>query len=294
MVVGAAVLFAVNGTVAKVILLESEIDSFRLAEVRSTGAFAGLALVVLALNRQAFRVSRRDIAFLALFGIAGLALVQWSYFLAIERLAIGIALLIQFVAPLLVALYARFFTRELVRRRIWVSLALALVGLSLVVQIWRGLTLDGVGLAAAVVACVTYAVYILLADREVGRRDPVSLSCWGFFFAALFWSVVQPWWSFPHGALGRDASLLGNLADVSAPVWGLVAWVIVLGTIAPFALLVGALRHVTATRAAIAAMLEPIAGTLVAYAWLGETLGAAQLIGGAVVLAAIGLAQTAR
>jgi drug/metabolite transporter (DMT)-like permease len=294
MVVVAAALFAVNGVVAKIVLLESQIDPFRLAEVRSAGAFTGLALILLVLNRPGLRVTRRELGFLALFGIAGLALVQWSYFAAIERLAIGVALLIQFLAPLLVALYARLFTSELVRRRIWVSLALALVGLGLVVQVWRGLTIDGIGLAAAAVACATYALYIVLAEREVGRRDPVSLSCWGFLFAALFWSVVQPWWSFPAGALGDDASLLGNLTGFAAPVWVLVAWVIVLGTIAPFALLVAALRHVTATRAAIAAMLEPVAGTVVAWAWLGEALGAAQLAGGAVVLAAIALAQTAR
>jgi drug/metabolite transporter (DMT)-like permease len=294
MVVAAALLFAVNGTVAKVILLESEIDPFRLAEVRSLGAFVGLGLLLLAVNRRGFRVTRRELPFLVVFGIAGLALVQWSYFAAIERLAIGVALLIQFVAPLLVALYARFFGGEFVRRRIWAALALAFAGLALVVEVWSGLTLDGVGLAAAVVACLTYAFYILMAEREVGKRDPISLAWWGFVFATLFWSAALPWWEFPAATVGEDASLLGNLAELSVPVWALVATMIVLGTIAPFGLLIASLRHVTATRAAIAAMLEPVAGALVAYVWLGETLGGLQLVGGAVVLAAIGLAQTAR
>ena len=294
MVVAAALLFALNGPVAKVILLESEIDPFRLAEVRSLGAFVGLGALLLALNRRGLRVTRRELPFLAAFGVLGLALVQWSYFLAIERLAIGVALLIQFVAPLLVALYARFFGGETVRRRIWVALALALGGLALVVEIWSGLTLDGVGLAAAVVACVTYGFYILMAEREVGRRDPISLAWWGFVFATLFWSAVRPWWNFPAATVVDDASLLGNLASLSLPVWVLVASMIVLGTIAPFGLLIASLRHVTATRAAIAAMLEPVAGALVAYLWLGETLGGLQLTGGGLVLAAIALAQTAR
>jgi drug/metabolite transporter (DMT)-like permease len=62
----------------------------------------------------------------------------------------------------------------------------------------------------------------------------------------------------------------------------------------PFALLVGALRHIPATRAGIVAMVEPVAGSVVAWAWLGESLGAAQLVGGTIVLVAIALAQSAR
>ena len=78
------------------------------------------------------------------------------------------------------------------------------------------------------------------------------------------------------------------------PVWALAGWMIVLGTIVPFFLLVSALRHLSASRVAIVAMLEPVAGALVAWAWLGESLDGVQLVGAGVVLAAIGLAQTAR
>ena len=69
---------------------------------------------------------------------------------------------------------------------------------------------------------------------------------------------------------------------------------IVVGTIVPFLLLVGALRHIPATRAGVTAMFEPVAGALVAYAWLGESLSGVQLTGGAIVLTGILLAQTAR
>jgi drug/metabolite transporter (DMT)-like permease len=81
---------------------------------------------------------------------------------------------------------------------------------------------------------------------------------------------------------------------VHLPVWVLAAWMIVLGTIVPFFLLVSALRHLSATRVGIVAMLEPVAGALVAWAWLAESLDGLQLVGAAVVLAAIVLAQTAR
>jgi drug/metabolite transporter (DMT)-like permease len=69
---------------------------------------------------------------------------------------------------------------------------------------------------------------------------------------------------------------------------------IVLGTIVPFVLVVGALRHVTATRVGIVAMLEPVIAILLAWLWLGESLEPVQLVGAALTLGGIVLAQTAR
>ena len=295
MVAVAAVLFGVNGAVSKVILQRgSGLSPERLTEIRCTGALLGLAALLLALRADGFAVTRRELARFALLGIGGLALVQWSYFFAIHRIAIGIALLIQYLAPILVALVARFVLHEAVRRRIWIALALSLGGLALIVEIWRGGRLSGAGVAAAGVAAVTYALYVLLAAREVRTRAPLSAACWAFLFAALFWSVLEPWWTFPARRVGADVSLLGNVADTHAPLWALIAWMVVLGTIVPFALIFGALRHASATRVAIVATLEPVVATLVAYAWLGESLEPAQLAGAALVLGAIVTAQTAR
>jgi drug/metabolite transporter (DMT)-like permease len=162
------------------------------------------------------------------------------------------------------------------------------------VQLWSGVTLDGLGLCFAFLGAVAYATYLLLAEREIAARDTISLMAWGFFFSTLFWSVVQPWWSFPGRIVARTVTLQGSLSGVHAPVWALVLWVVVLGTIVPFSLVVGALRHVTATRVGITAMLEPVVATVVAWAWLRESLSTAQLCGVAVVLAGISLAQTAR
>ncbi len=293
MAASAATLWAINGTVSKVILA-SGISSLRLSEVRTTGALVGLVLVLLATAPTGFRVRRRELPHLALFGIGGLALVQWFYFLAIHRLEVGIALLIEYLAPLLVALWARFAFHEAVRRRIWLALALALVGLGLIVDVFHGGSLSTMGIVFALAAAVTYALYILLAEHAVGNRDPVSLLAWGFGFAAVFWAIIAPWWSFPGHRVGASVSLLGHLHTQHLPVWGLMAWMIVPGTIVPFFLLVSALRHLSATRVAIIAMVEPVVATIVAWVWLGESLGALQLIGAATVLAAIALAQTAR
>jgi drug/metabolite transporter (DMT)-like permease len=213
---------------------------------------------------------------------------------AIERLPVGIALLIQFIGPLFVALFARFVYREHIRRRIWVALVLCISGLAVIVESWSGLAFDTLGITAAFAASFALTAYILMAEQERKRRDPVSLSFYGFLFAALFWTVIQPLWQFPWQTLGDTVSLQGNLDEYSAPVWALIAFVVLVGTMITFSLLTGSLRHITATRASIVATLEPVIATAVAWLWLGETFGAAQIVGGIVVLAGIFLAQSAR
>jgi drug/metabolite transporter (DMT)-like permease len=293
MAASAATLWAVNGTVSKVILA-SGISSLRLSQVRMTGALVGFVLVLLFSAPERLRVRRRELPFLAVWGIGGLAFVQWFYFLSIHRLAIGIALLIEYVAPLFVALWAHYVFHERVRRRIWLALALALAGLALIVDVSHGGTVSGTGVGFALAAAGAYTFYILLAEHGVGDRDAISLLAWGFGFGALFWCFVAPWWSFPARRVSADASLLGHLSHEHLPVWLLMAFVIVIGTIIPFFLIVSALRHLSATRVGIIAMLEPVVATIVAWAWLNESLGAVQLVGAAIVLGAIVLAQTAR
>jgi drug/metabolite transporter (DMT)-like permease len=292
MVAVAATLFAVNGTVSKIVLA-SGISSGQLTEVRCAGALVGMTLIAALMRPGSLRLRLADVPLLAGLGL-GLALVQWSYFFAIHRLDIGIALLIQYVAPLLVAFWARFVFHEAVKRRIWAALVLSLGGLALIVEIWHGGRLSGPGVAACVLAAVTYAAYVLIAERGVRARDPISLSAWGFFFATVFWTLAAPWWSFPTARVDDDVSLLGNLASSHLPVWALLLWVVVLGAIVPFGLVVGALRHISATRAGITAMLEPVVAIVVAWSWLGESLDQVQLSGAALTLLGIGLAQSAR
>lgn len=290
----AAVLWGVNGAVSKTILA-SGLSSERLAQLRSLGAAAGLVAILAVVAPARLKLTRRELPYLLAFGVGGLAFVQFFYFLAIHRLAIGIALLVEYLAPLLVALWARFVQHTHVRRRIWVALALALTGLGLIVDLFGGGTsLSTAGILFALGGAFAYALYVLLAEHVVGGRDPVSLLAWGFLFASVFWAVVVPWWSFPGHRLVVDTDLGGHLAGHHLPVWLLAVWMVLLGTIAPFFLLVSALRHVSATTAGIVAMLEPVVGALVGWLWLSETLDGVQLGGAAVVLAAIGLAQTAR
>ncbi|HYI74931.1 MAG TPA: EamA family transporter [Gaiellaceae bacterium] len=293
MVATAATLFAVNGSVMKV-TLDSGLTPIELAQIRHTCAallFLGF-LVVVAPGR--LRVGRRELAFLVVFGLVCIAFQQWLYLVAIENVPIGVALLIVFTAPLFVALFARFVYREHIRRRVWIAVLLCMVGLALVIEFWTGLAFSVIGVTAALGSALVLSAYMLMAERERKHRDAASLSFYGFLFAALLWAVIQPLWEFPWSALGEDVSLQGNLSEYTAPVWALVGFIVVIGTMVTFSLLTGSLRHISATRASIVATFEPVVATVVAWAWLGETLGAAQLVGGLIVIAGILVAQSAR
>ena len=293
MTIVAATMFAVNGAVSKIALDASEIGTLRWTELRSTGAFIGLALGLALLAPERLRIgTRRELRQLAFYGVVGFAIVQWFYFVAIDRLLIGIGLLFEFTAPVLIALWARFAWHEPVRRRVWPALGLVLGGLALVAQIWDGLTLDGIGVAAGLLAAVGLAVYYLMGERLVGRRDPISVICFGLGFASGAWAILLPWWNFPTEALRVDAALPYALGTV--PVGALALWGIVLGTIVPFSLSIAALKHLPATTVGIVATFEPVTAAVIAWVWLGEALVAVQMLGGIVVLAGILLAETSR
>jgi drug/metabolite transporter (DMT)-like permease len=293
--VGAAVLFALNGTVSKSILV-SGIDATRLSQLRVTAAFAVLLVVVALTRPAALRIRRSEVGVLLAYGVLGVAATQFLYFVAIKRLPVGVALLIEFTAPIMVALWFRFGMHERVNRNVWLGLALALVGLCLVGQVWQGFSLDAVGVLAGFGAAAALAVYFLLGDRQVRApepRDPVSLTMWGFGAAALFWAIVAPWWSFPWSALTGAGQPLGE-DRAAVPLWALCAWMIVLGTVIPFWMEVEALRNIRASQASIIGMTEPLVASAIAWVALGEVLTLAQIVGAFIVLAGVFLAERSR
>lgn len=292
-VVVASLLFAVNGTVSK-IAMESGLSPTRLVELRSLGSAVVLVAALLVVAPRT-RVPRgKELAGLALLGVVGMAMVQWLYFIAISRLPVGLALLIEYTAPVLVALWARFVLREQVKARVWWALAACLSGLTLVAQVGDGITLDTLGVLAASAAAVSLAVYYLLGDRLVRNRDPLSTQAWSMAFAAAFWVVVQPLWQFDAGVLTGDVTLPGPLAGIDAPLWVLVLWIVLLGTVVPYVLVLVGVVRLGPARTGVIGMLEPVAASATAWLVLGESMTTVQLVGGAVVLGGVALAETAR
>ncbi len=291
LVAASAVLFAFNGVVAKT-ALQTGLASTHLVLLRTAGAAVILFAAALVMRPQGLRATRRQLAGLAVLGVVGVALVQWLYFVAIARLPVGIALLLEYTAPLLVALWARFVLGERVRRRVWLALALSLIGLTMVAQVGRGIALDAVGVAAALAAAVALATYYLLSERLLRGRDPWSTMAWSMGFAALFWTVLAQPWTIDAALLAAPVTLPSTAAEL--PLWVFVAWIVVLGTAAPYVLIVQGLTRIGAARTGLVGTLEPVLAAGFAWALMAESMSALQVLGGGVVLAGVLLAETSR
>ena len=289
---GAAVLFAVNGNVSKVALMNG-VSSLELVSVRSAGAAVILFGLTALRNPAALRVGRRELGFLALYGVTGIAMVQWLYFVAIQRMPVGIALLFEYTAPLMVALWVRFVQQQPVKSRLWLGLAFALSGLAMVAQFWKGMTLDPIGLISAVGAGAALACYYLMGEHGQRDRDPISLMAFSFGFSAILWAIVSPWWAFPFSRLVQEVDLPGALPG-QTPLWLMILCIIVLGTVVPFLLVLLAVGRLGPARVGLIGMLEPVGAGIIAWVLLGESLNTAQVIGSLVVLVGIALAETSR
>lgn len=287
----AATLWSLNGTVSKIIL-EHGVPWYRLSQLRVTAAFVVLLVWVAVSNRSALRLRKGEAVPILLYGVLGIAVTQSLYLVALQRMPIGIALLLEFTAPIMVALWFKYVLKEPVRNRVFAALVLALVGLGMVAQVWAGLTLDAIGVVAGLIAAVALAFYFLQGEKLVARRDPVSLIMFGFLAAAMFWAVVCPWWSYPWGQLDFSEQFAGS--GPALPSWVYVLFMVVLGTVVPFALSLASMRHIRASQASVVGMSEPVIASAIAWIVLGEVLAPVQILGGIVVLVGILLAETSR
>lgn len=287
-----ALFFGMNGSVAKVIM-EAGISPAQLTffRVLTVSIVAGIWLLLT--NRSAFRISWQQVLVMAVLGIVGVALLQWTYAVAISLLPVGIALLLEYLAVLAVAVIARVFFKERVKARLWIAIALVLVGLALVAQV-GGAGLAPIGVLFGLAAAAALTTYFLMGERLVSATSPMAVAFWSMSFAALFWGLFSEWWTLPAEALTTSNSLGGALEGLSAPVWLLLLWTGVLGSFAPFVLSFVSLRLLRATTAGIVSSAEVVVAFGVAWLWLGESLSAVQLIGTVLVIVAIMLAQTAR
>jgi drug/metabolite transporter (DMT)-like permease len=279
--IAAASLWALNGSLS-VFLLDDGVEPAELSEMRSAGSFL-ILLVVLALgSRPLLRVHRADVPRFAFLGIAGLALVHVAYFAAIERLGVGPALTLEYLAPMLVLVWLTVVHGRRMQASLYGAVALSVAGCFFVVRAYDAEALDGTGVAWGLVAAVAFAIYVTTSEQAGQRYAPPTILLWGFGFATLFWSFARPWWEFPF-----------DLVD-DARGAALALGVILVGTLFPFLLMVTAVRHIPASRAAIVATLEPALGA--AFAWLihGTALAAVQIAGGVAVLVAVLWVQSQR
>lgn len=264
MTLAAAVLFGVSA-VAAADVFES-VSPARVAQFRSV--FAAVVLMAVAARRGLLRVGR-DMWKTALMGV-NLAAVTVTYYWAIDRLGVGPGTTIQFTAPVLVMVWLRVVEKRHVPPLAWLAAAAAIVGTALMARAWEG-DFDGLGLAAAVAAALTFGTYLMLGERLGGRLPSLTTVAYGFLFSALIWLVAVP----------------PQVADLDGGEWAQLAFIGLAGTALPFLLEVSALRRADPGSVGVVATAEPVVSAACAWVLLGQILAPAQVAGGALTVAAI-------
>ncbi|HEY9332556.1 MAG TPA: EamA family transporter [Streptomyces sp.] len=283
--------FGGSGVAAKP-LIEAGLDPLHVVWLRVAGA----ALVMLPVAwRHRDLVRSRPVLLLG-FGLLAVAGVQACYFAAISRIPVGVALLVEYLAPALVLGWVRFVQRRPVTRAAAVGVVLAVGGLACVVEVWSGLSFDAFGLLLALGAACCQVGYFVLSDQ--GSADatdgaepphPVGVIAYGLLIGAAVLTVVARPWGMDWSVLGGDTAMNGT--DV--PAWLLLVWIVLLATVIAYVTGVISVRLLSPAVAGVVACLEAVIATVLAWVLLGEHLAAPQLIGGALVLTGALIAQSA-
>ncbi|UVS80996.1 DMT family transporter [Actinokineospora sp. UTMC 2448] len=287
-ILSASVAFASSGPLAKP-AMQAGLSPMQVAALRAALAAAVLLAVVSATMPGVLRVRREQWPLLVAYGLTGVAAVQALFFIAVSRLPVGVAMLLEYTSPVLVALWVRFVRKTRLSALSWAGTVLALGGLTLVAQVWTGLRLDLLGLLAGIGAAVTSAGYYLLGEKGAGRHHPIGMVTWGMVVGAVGLLVVAPPWSMPVAVFGKTVPF----GPWESPVWVLLVAVAVLSTALAYSLSLSSLRHLPSTVASVLALTEPVVATLIAWLMLGEILTLPQIAGMAVLLSGAALVQIA-
>ncbi|MFE7137632.1 DMT family transporter [Streptomyces sp. NPDC057644] len=287
--------FGGSGVAAKP-LIEAGLDPLHVVWLRVAGA----AVIMLPVAWRHRNLVTERPALLAGFGLFAVAGVQAFYFASISRIPVGVALLVEYLAPALVLGWVRFVQRRPVTRAAAVGVVLAVGGLACVVEVWAGLSFDLLGLLLALGAACCQVGYFVLSDhggqdapdgegRHAEPPHPFGVIAYGLIVGAAVLTVVARPWGMDWALLGGSAGMNGN----EVPAWLLLGWIVLLATVLAYVTGVVSVRMLSPQVAGVVACLEAVIATGLAWVLLGEHLSAPQLIGGFVVLTGAFIAQSA-
>lgn len=280
-VVGAGVLWGLGGTAAQILFDRYAVEPLYLVVVRLWGAGLLLTLFLALTRPRSLRLAPGDLGRLAAFGVLGFFIVQFSYFAAIARIGVAMTTFLQYLGPPMIAAWVTLRDRRPPSAREAAALALAVAGTLLLVLGAGGLRLEGLGVALGILSAVSLAFYTLYAQGLLVRLGPLVMTAYGFLFGALAGTLAWPLWQGGQGALGPESLAL-------------TAFVVVCGTLLPFALYVFGLTRLSPTAAGIGATAEPLAAALSALVVLGQSLRGPQYVGGALIVLAMAALAGAR
>lgn len=281
----AAAGWAVGGLTAKWLFVStgSQVEPATLSAARAVVSTVMLLVYLGAFRRRELVVRLRDIPFLAVFGVLGLAMVHFTYFAAIQLTNVPTAILLEYLAPILVLAVSVAFLGERLTWALPAGVILSVTGCALMVGAigGDGLKISPAGLGWGLASALFFALYTVLGKYAAPRFSAWTLLTYGLGFAALFWLI---WLRGPGPVIAVLSDQRRAIAVVSMALFS---------TIIPFGAFLTALHHIDATKASITATLEPVlagVGTYLIPA-LYAPLGGLQLLGGLLVIAAVVVAQ---
>ncbi len=259
-----------------------DVDPMTLSASRAVVSALILMTYLLLRRRDELRVTRRELAFLAFFGVVGLAIVHFTYFQAISYTNVATAILLEYLAPVIVLVFSVAFLGERLTWTLPFGVGLSVSGCALVVGVasGEGMMISSGGLFWGLASAVFFAGYSLLGKYASKRFTPWTMMSYGLSSAAIFWLIVQ-------GGPSRVLEFTGSPAGLGA-----VVFIAIVGTIIPFSSFLKALHYIDATKATVTATLEPVLAGLVAYVLFGESFDLIQMTGGFMVIAAIMVVQS--
>jgi drug/metabolite transporter, DME family len=216
------------------------------------------------LNRQNFALG------LILVGLVG------ADYLAIQRLPVAVAIVLLFMAPILVVLWTALTSRHLPSHSVLVALSLSIVGVLLVSNLLasKGTQVEWFGILVGLTTAVFFAAYILLSDRMSATQETIGVMLKVFAVASLFWIAYQLTQGMPWTLLAPE-----NILNV--------IYVGIAGNLLPYLLFFWCIQRVQAEQAAIIATLEPVVAAVLAWVWFDQALTLMQLVGGILIVGAI-------
>jgi drug/metabolite transporter (DMT)-like permease len=246
---------------------------------------AALVLLVPTLMalRGRWRAVRRHAGMVVVYGLLAVAATQLFYFQAVAVMDVGIALLIEYTAPVAVVLWLWVHRGERPSARSLVGAVIAFGGLVLMLDILTGVKVSGVGVLWALAAMVGAATYFVLSGRGDTGLPPVALAGLGLLIGAVGLTIT--------GAVGI-LPLRWTTADV-AYRFGTVPWfvpVLAIGLIATalaYVLGIASTRMLGSRLASFVALAEVVAALLFGWLMLGQLPDLLQAVGGMLVLAGV-------
>jgi len=282
-----AISFGAAGPFSKAVLTSGELTPLRLAQFRITMAAVVMLSVVFARRlsgrRPTYRWTRADVWLVIAYGSLGFVGVQICYFIAIDRLPVGVALLFEYMSVVLVAVYAAVLQHRPQPRAVWAGVTLAVIGLVVLTEPWSGFQLNVWGSIAGAGGALGCAAYFLIGERGTARMPVLELTAYGAGVGAIVLALVLPVWTFPFSALGHSARFAGH----DTPVWILLSVVVIVGTVLAYLLGMSALAYLPSPSATVIATLEILVGAVVAWGVLGEHMTVAEIGGGVIILTGV-------